>query len=79
MGKNIYFRHRPSKYLTNLSEVTKIYIEALYILGRNYIDKNTINILRGRIPLEAKETLLKESIGASDWIYSAVREVCKEI
>lgn len=79
MGINIYFRHRPSKYLTNLSEITKIIIEALYTLGRNYIDKDTINILRGRLSLEAKNTLLKESMGASDWIYSAIREVCKEI
>ena len=77
-GNQIYFQHRSSNSLTNLSEVTKIMIETFHTLGRNYIDSDTINILRGRIPLEDHETLLEESKGTSDWIYSAIRKVCKD-
>ncbi len=78
MGLTLTFQHRPSKDISNLSKITKIIIEAFHTLGRNYIDSDTINILRCRIPLEDFETLLEESKGANDWIYSAIRKVCKE-
>lgn len=78
MGLTITFQHRPSKCLTNLSSITKIIIETLHTLGRNYIDNDTINILKSRIPPELKNTLLIESKGTSEWIYSYIRKVCKE-
>ncbi len=74
-NESIIFIHRSRKYITNLNSITIIFIEALRTLGKNNVDDTVISILRNNISNYDKETILKETKGINDWIYSIAKKL----
>ena len=74
----IEFKHRTNKEITGLSPKTILVIQALKTLGNENVDDKTIRVLSRRLNEEEKNLLLEEGTEATDWIYSAIKKICKE-
>ena len=74
----ISFITRRRKYVTNLSYITIIFIEALRTLTKDNVDNKVILILKNKLTNEDKQTLLKEAKGINDWIYAIIKKICSE-
>ncbi len=74
----ITFSQRSRKYITNLSEITIIFIEALRTLTKDKVDDKVISTLKAKLTKEDKQVLFKEAKGINDWIYTIVKKICSD-
>ncbi len=74
----ITFSQRSRKYITNLSEITIIFIEALRTLIKDKVDDKVISTLKAKLTKEDKQVLFKEAKGINDWIYTIVKKICSD-
>ncbi len=74
----ITFSQRSRKYITNLSEITIIFIEALRTLTKDKVDDKVISTLKAKLTKEDKQILFKEAKGINDWIYTIVKKICSD-
>lgn len=72
---NIYFKHKSSKELLDLSYTSSLVINAIKQLGPN-IDQKSIDIIKNRLSDKEKNILLHESNRVTKWIYEIVRRIC---
>lgn len=72
------FKHRANREISQLSDQTKLIVEALRVLGKEKIDDDVILRLQHRISDSDKQTILSEAIYCSEWIYETIRKVCSK-
>jgi len=66
--KDIGFKHRKSGLL----------VQALKALGREHVDRNTIEVIRKRLDPKDCEPILKDTRAVTGWIYQIIKQVCGE-
>lgn len=74
----IAFAHRADRNLSGMSPKTTLVIQAIKELGKDRIGDKEIRIIRSKLTEKERETILKESQQATAWIYSVIKEICKE-
>ena len=74
----IEFMHRTNKEISGLSPISILVIQALKTLGKENVTDKIIRILSRRLNKEQKIALLTEGTEATDWIYAAIKKICKE-
>lgn len=72
----IEFRHGASKDLFGLSFVSRMVVQALKALGKDYVTEKTIYQLNTRLRDIDRQRLLKECVGCTDWVYQTIRHLC---
>ncbi|MBO7449566.1 MAG: hypothetical protein J6U54_04285 [Clostridiales bacterium] len=72
----ISFKHRTNRDVSGMSSITLALIEALKTLGKEYVDDNTIDILRKELSPQDKEVVLREASNSAEWIYKTIQKVC---
>lgn len=73
------FKHRTNKEITGLSYMTALVIQALKTLGRTNTTSEVLRALGDRLSAEDKIVMLREASEATDWIYSAIRQIAGEM
>ena len=74
----IRFLHRSCKEISGMSYMSALVIEAIKGIGRDRINDDTIRHLRSRLTEQNKQILLTETRKTSAWIYTVIKEICKE-
>ena len=74
----LIFKHRSNKELSGMSDMTILVIQALRALGKNTVDDTTKKKLRKLLSDEEKEKLVNEAQQTTAWIYSTIKQICKE-
>lgn len=78
IGKiTIYFKHKASKELFNLSYKASLIVQAIKEIG-NDIDLGTINKIKSRLTKAEKGNILIETKGVTKWIYEIIKKICFE-
>ena len=76
IGKiTIYFKHKSSKELLNLSYKSSLVVNAIKEL-RHTLDEQTIIMIRNRLSDSERNKLLIEASGVTKWIYEIIKKVC---
>ena len=75
---SIGFMHRACKEISGMSYMSALVIEALKGIGKDRLNESHITHLQERVSEEHKKILLKEAKSTTTWIYSAIKEICKE-
>ena len=73
------FIHRSNKEISGMSYKTAMVIQALRAIGKTNIDLRTIQKLQKLLTSKEKTILLKEAQQTTAWIYSIIKQICKEI
>ena len=78
IGKiTIYFKHKSSKELLDLSYMSSLVINVIKELGPN-IDDQSIKTIKNHLSLEDKTNLINESSGVTKWIYEIIKKICNK-
>lgn len=72
----IEFKHCANKEISGRSRITIMVIQALKYIGKDNLQKEDLDRLSCALTLEDKQTVLKESITTTSWIYKRIKEVC---
>ena len=72
----IYFKHKSSKELLNLSYKSSLIIQAIKELGPD-IDEQAISKIKKNLSQKEMQTLLNESSNVTKWIYEVVKTICR--
>ncbi|HJJ26553.1 MAG TPA: DUF6088 family protein [Methanocorpusculum sp.] len=72
----ISFKHVANKDITGLSFKSALLIQALKSLGKNNMDECTISQLSSALTRKEKQTILKETQGATAWVSDTIRKIC---
>ena len=75
---SIVFKHSSNKEIEGFSFDTALLIQAIKAIGKDRIDKETIERLKERTSLMDKYTLLQESKYTTSWIFTAIKNICGE-
>lgn len=76
VGKiTIYFKHKSSKELLNLSYKSSLVVNAIKELRRS-LPEQTIIMIRNRLSDSERNKLLIEASGVTKWIYEIIKKVC---
>ncbi len=75
---HISFRRTSNKEATGYSYITGLVIQGLRALGREHVNDAVIRSLRDRLSVEEKNVLMNEAQGTTAWIFSCIKEICKE-
>ncbi|NOQ32090.1 MAG: hypothetical protein GQ570_13315 [Helicobacteraceae bacterium] len=65
--KNIGFKHKESSLI----------VQALKTLGKDRIDVNIINSIRGQIDPSKFQKILNDTKSSTVWIYETIKKICK--
>ncbi len=76
-GTEISFKHVPQKDIKDISLKAAIIIQALKILGKEYINDDTIKQIRGTLSVEEQRELLKDCVNVTSWIHSYIDKICR--
>ncbi len=71
------FDHRSDSQMRGMSANTLLLIQALKALGPENVNEETIGLLRKRFSPKERAIILEESRRTINWIYSAIKEICK--
>ena len=74
---NLSFKKTTNKEITGLSSKTALIIQALKALGKENVDKNTIETIGNKLTPNEKRKLLNESKYSTSWIYETLKEIAK--
>lgn len=77
LGTVITFKHVPQNEIKNVSLKNSVIIQALKILGKNYITQEVINRIRNTLTVEEQEQLLKECVNLTYWIRCYIEKICE--
>lgn len=76
-GTEISFKHVPQKDIKDISLKAAVIIEALKLLGREYINDDTIKKIRGTLSVDEQKELLKDSVNVTSWIRRYIDRICR--
>ena len=71
------FKKTTNKEITGLSSKTALIIQALKALGKENVNRKTIEIIGAKLSLNEKQELLTESKYSTSWIYETLKEIAK--
>lgn len=78
IGKiTIYFKHKSSKELLDLSYKSSLVVNAIKELGPS-IDSESIETIKKHLLDEEKHVLLNETNNVTKWIYEVIKKICKD-
>jgi hypothetical protein len=78
LGKReLIFKHARPKDLGAGDPLASIVIQALRYLGKAEVNRDTIQVLRRQLSKPARQTLLRDTRYASDWIYLVAKAVAE--
>lgn len=72
---SIEFKHRANRDLLECSEITCTLVQALKTLGKDRMDKGTIEVLTEKLTDEQISTLVQESRGLTSWVREFINEL----
>lgn len=72
----ISFKHKANREISNMSEISIIFVEAIKTLGKERIDDVIISTLSNRLNNKDKEIILSESTEVASWVFEIIRKVC---
>lgn len=75
----LVFKHRANREMTGTSYKTRLVIQALKALGKEYVDQTAINRLSRILSCEEAGSLLAETRYSSDWIHDIAIKINQEI
>ena len=70
----IFFKHKSSKELLNLSYKSSLVVQAIKELGPD-INRESIERIQNHLSLKEKQALLKETSGVTKWIYEIIKRM----
>ena len=73
----IYFKHKSSKELLNLSYKSSLVVNAIKELGPS-IDNQSILTIGKALSADEKRALLFETSGVTKWIYEIIKKICSQ-
>lgn len=73
----IRFKHVANKVISNMSEKTRLVIQAIKAMGKENIDDKAIRIISGSLEISEKETMLIEAKHTTVWVYDCIKKICK--
>ena len=73
----VEFKHCANKEISGRSYITIIVIQALKYIGKDKIQEEDILRLKTVLTTQDKETLSKEAITASAWMYKLIKEIVR--
>ena len=73
----IEFKHCANKEISGRSYITIVVIQALKYIGKDKIQEEDILRLKKILNSHDKETLSREAVTASAWIYKLIKEIAK--
>ena len=73
----IEFKHCANKEISGRSYITIVVIQALKYIGKDKIQEEDILRLKKILNSHDKETLSREAVTASAWIYKLIKEIVK--
>ena len=73
----IEFKHCANKEISGRSYITIVVIQALKYIGKDKIQEKDILRLKKILNSNDKETLSREAVTASAWIYKLIKEIVK--
>lgn len=71
------FSHRSDSQLIGMSEKTLLLIQALKAIGQNNVSDADIERIRKKLSYDECQTILTESRHTINWIYEAIKQICK--
>lgn len=75
LGKTkIKFNHVALKEISNMSYKSALIVQALKVLGEEYVDDKTISVLAKRVNPSEWDELLKETKYTTAWIYNVLKK-----
>ena len=76
-SRTIYFKKTAPKNMA-AHELSGLVIHAFNYLGKRDVTPQVIAKLRNRFDTNQKKQLLKDARFATDWIFEAIQEICRE-
>lgn len=78
IGKTtIYFKHKSSKELLNLSYKSSLVVNAIKEIGPSF-DERSIGLIKKRLSIKEKNNLLHETSNVTKWIYEVIKKICSK-
>ena len=74
-NRNIEFRHTSLNELVFRHPESTLVVQALKALGKEHLDKETLEILHGKYPLDLWSRIAADTCRASGWIHEAIRSI----
>ena len=74
----IQFSHVKTRDVAGKEKITVMVIQAISTIGRDKISESDIEILKRTLSNTDKQTIMKEAITATSWVYDVIREICRE-
>ena len=74
---SIYYKHKSSKELLNLSFKSSLVVNAIKELGPSISDY-CIEVIQDNLSNEEKHDLLIEASGTTKWIYEIIKTICDQ-
>ena len=72
------FKKTTNKEITGLSSKTALIIQALKALGKENVERFTIETIRDKLTIDEKQKLLSESKYSTSWVYETLKEIATE-
>ena len=66
-------------YISGLSYMTVLVIQALKTLGKTNVTSKTIQTLSSRLNEDDKAAMLREAAESTDWVYNTIRQIAGEV
>lgn len=73
----IQFRHTDPKYLDLQNRISGLIIQALLWIGREHVGQQHVDLLKRKLPNDAKSELLEDIQVAPDWMKRWIDEISK--
>ena len=73
----LIFKRTTSKNLDGLSPLSRLVVQALSTLGKDYVTEDIIKFLRNRFTKEEKMNLLLETKRVTEWIRNIIVQICE--
>lgn len=73
----IHFRKAPLKEV-KLKPKTSLMIQAIKFQGKDHFDNKVIQDFSKAFSIKEKNIILKDAVGATDWVYELIKIICKD-
>lgn len=77
-GQKINLKHCANREIVGLSYKNAIIVQAIKAIGKNNITSEVYNRIRFRTTENERKVLLEESRNIPSWMYSVIKQICKE-
>jgi hypothetical protein len=76
--RSIHFKHARPKAIAGIEGKLALVVQALRHLGRERVGAREVETLRGKLSLQEKSRLLKDTRFTADWIYEVAKQIAEK-